>query len=226
MAELSVELRGDDQVWLSGPCDPAAYARLCDPLVRAGRVAHYVEVRADDAAELDRWYGLSFGRQQVYAEQPVRPARDESPRAAVRPGTLEDALALGDVIGAHQEGPPVWARPSPWVGEALRQVWAEELAEPGRTYLVAELDGRLAGYALLVRKSDEEALLEVQATVPAARGRGVGRALFEAMMRAAHADGHGRLTIDWRSTNLEAARFWTARGFLPTRYRLHRLVGR
>ncbi len=64
------------------------------------------------------------------------------------------------------------------------------------------------------------------ATRPEVRGRGVGLALFEAGMGWAHEHGYRRLSTDWRSTNPVASRFWTARGFRPVRYRLHRFVAR
>ncbi|MGZ4388368.1 MAG: GNAT family N-acetyltransferase [Gaiellaceae bacterium] len=224
MAELHVELRGDDQVWLSGPCDPDAYARLCDPLVREGRVAHSVEVAADDAAELDCWYGLSFGRQQVYAERQLRPG--EEPAFPVRPGTIEDAVALGRLLPEHVQGPPVWSSMPLRAPDELRRDWEEFLAEPGTTYFVAELDGRAAAYLALVHEVERTTVLAVAATLPETRGRGAMRALWAAASAWALEHGYERCEIDWRSTNLEAGRCWTALGFRPTRYRLHRLVGR
>ena len=226
MAELRVELRGDDQVWLSGACDPDAYARLCDPLVREGRVAHYVEVAADDAAELECWYGLSFGRQQVYASQPLLP-RDSSSRAvAVRHGSLDDVFPLTHLVREHLQGPPVWSNVEVPPDEERRQLWAEWFAEDGTTAFVAEMDGRVVAYAALEHEDEQTIELGVGATLPEARGRGAMRALWAAAAAWALEQGYERCDTDWRSTNLEAGRCWSALGFRPARYRLHRLVGR
>ena len=233
-ARLTAELRDDlyPGAWITAAGEqalfPDLYALAGDRWVRAGYDAHQVVVPAGDSAQLELWYGLCFGRQQVYAEQPVAPpASDDSSRAiAVRPGTIDDALAFGDLIGVFQTGPPVWSVARPWSEDELREAWAEAIGEPGSAYLVAELDGQRAAYALLRRVDEEEANLAVMGTDPGLRGRGVGRALFAAAMRWAFEAGFRRLSADWRSTNLPASRFWTSRGFVPVRYRLHRLVGR
>ncbi len=220
-----MELRGDDEVWLSGPCDPDAYARLCDPLVRNGRIAHYVEVAADDAAELDAWYGLSFGRQQVYASLRLS-ACDNSSHALVRPGTIDDVFPLSHVLVEHVQGPPVWSKVPTPPNEVRRHDWAEFLADPKTTCFVAQLDDHVAAYLTLVHEDEQATDLAVAATLPEARGRGVRRTLWAHASAWALAEGYERCDTDWRSTNLEADRCWTALGFRPTRYRLHRLVGR
>jgi ribosomal protein S18 acetylase RimI-like enzyme len=232
VASLRGELRDDErrgrQAWISADGDAAAFAELyalaAAPWVAAGHRAHQVMVDVNDREAIDAWFALCFGREQVHAERAVREPV-ELPRAvAVRPGSIDDAVAFGDVIGPHLAGPPVWSTPPRWRDDELRDAWAETLAEPGAIYLVAEVEGERAAYSLLQRGEDDAMTLAVFATVPALRGRGVGHALFEAVMGQAHAARFRRLVTDWRSTNVLAARFWIGRGFVPTRYRLHRLV--
>jgi GNAT superfamily N-acetyltransferase len=226
MEELRVEERGDDEVWLSGPCDPAAYARLCDPLVRAGRIAHFVEVDAGDAAALDRWYGLSFGRQQVYASRAVEPLAYDGP-LRVRRGNVETALRLSEVMFDHLSGPAVWSSREPRPAEEVRRDWDEFLAEPTTANFVAELDGDVVAHLVLGDEGEPGATeLAVAATLPEARGRGAMHALLATAFAWAAEQGYDRCDTDWRSTNLEAGACWTRLGFRPTRYRLHRLVGR
>lgn len=226
MAELSFELRGGDEVWLAGRCDPHAYARLCDPLVRAGRVAHYVEVAADDAEELDRWYGLAFGRQQVYAAQPLPPRDDSSQALAVRRASLEDVLPLTRLVRERAQGPPVWANVEVPPDGERRRMWAEWFADARNAAFVAELDGLVVAYVAMEHVDERTTALGVGATVPEARGRGAMRALWAAASAWALARGYAACETDWRSTNAEATRCWTALGFRPTRYRLHRYVAR
>lgn len=228
MTELRVELRGDDQVWLSGPCDPDAYARLCDPLVREGRVAHQVEVAADDEAELRRWFELAFGIQQVYASQPLEPRNTvlQATAVAVRPGSLDDVFPLTHLVRRHAQGPPVWSDVEVPPDDERRRMWAEWFAEDGTAAFVAEVGGRVVAYVALEPEDEWTIVLGTGATLPEARGRGAMRALWSHAATWALEQGYERCDIDWRSTNLEAGRCWTALGFRPTRYRLHRLVGR
>lgn len=226
MAELRVELRGDDQVWLSGPCDPDAYARLCDPLVREGRVAHFVEVAAENEAELRRWFELAFGIQQVYASQPLSTCDESSQGIEVRRGSVEDVFPLTHVVWEHLQGAPVWSNVEVPPDDERHRAWSEWFADDGTAAFVAELDGRVVAYVALEREDERTIELGVGATLPEARGRGVMRALWAAASAWALEQGYERCETDWRSTNLEAGRCWTALGFRPTRYRLHRLVGR
>jgi GNAT superfamily N-acetyltransferase len=226
MAELRAELRGDDEVWLSGPCDPALYGRLCDPLVRAGRLAHFVEVAAGDDAELDRWYGLSFGRQQVHASRSIEPVAYEGP-VRVRAGDIETALLFSAVMFDHLAGPAVWSSREPRPAAEVRHDWEEFLAEPTTANFVAELDGKAVAHLVLGDEGEPGAIeLAVAATLPEARGRGAMRALVAAAFGWAAERGYTRCDTDWRSTNLEAASCWAAFGFRPTRFRLPRLAGR
>jgi GNAT superfamily N-acetyltransferase len=226
MAELRLELRGDDEIWLAGDADAAAYGRLCDPYVRAGRVAHYVEVAAADEAQLAAWFALGFGRQQVYASRPLEPVAYEGP-LTVRPGEIETSLVLSGVLFDHLHGPPVWSGVAERPAEEVRRDWEEFLAEPLTAPFVAELDGEPVAHLVLADEGGPGATyLAVAATLPEARGRGAMRALASAAFAWALEQGYERCETDWRSTNLEAAACWTALGFAPTRYRLHRLVGR
>jgi len=234
VARLTGELRDHEvlgrQAWIAAGGDATLFAGLyalaAAPWVADGYVSHQVEVAADDEAGVAAWFALCFGRQQVYAEQPVRPG-DASSQALVRPGTPDDAAALGDLIAQLQVGPPVWSGFPPRPPETVRELWEAELDDPDLgVLLAADLDGRPAGLAAFYRVDAEEANLAVAATRPEVRGRGVGLALFEAGMCWAHEHGYRRLSADWRSTNPLASRFWTARGFRPVRYRLHRFVAR
>jgi GNAT superfamily N-acetyltransferase len=216
-----IEVEGERAAW------PDLYALAGDAWVRAGYLAHQVVVDASDAEQLDLWYGLAFGRQQVYASQPLAPVTAPDGPVRVREGTLDDALSLRSLIADHLHGPPVWSTFDDEPPGEAREAWAEYLAEPGTYYLVGELDGQPVAHLGLAGGDEPGATyLPVGATVPEARGRGAMRALWAAAVGWALEQGYGRCDTDWRSTSLEAARCWTALGFRPTRYRLHRLVGR
>lgn len=222
------------QAWITAegeqPFYPDLYALAGARWVTAGYLAHQIVVDAADTAQLDLWYGLCFGRQQVYASRPVAGAeRYEGPvRArAAGPDDLETALSLADLIRRHLLGPPVWSNVALADHDESRHDWAEFLAEPETAYFLAELDGETVGHLALHDEHEPGAIyLEIAATRPEARGRGAMRALTAAALAWAEERGYERCDTDWRSTNLEAARFWTRRGFAPVRYRLHRYVAR
>lgn len=130
------------------------------------------------------------------------------PETLIRPARREDAAALVRMIRRL-------AAPLDDLG------WDVLGAEPWATALLAEagsLPGALpVGCAVLGRRHrapSGERCLEVESLLvePAWRGRGVGRALLEAVMRRAAALGCSRVTV---ATAGEAARFYARLGFAP-----------
>jgi hypothetical protein len=75
-----------------------------------------------------------------------------------------------------------------------------------------------------VTRRDGSSFLGFAVTDPAVRGTGAGLKLTQASFAWAREQGYDTMTIDWRVTNLLSSRFWSARGFRPTFFRLHRLV--
>ena len=142
-----------------------------------------------------------------------------------RPTDIELLLDVVGAIGEHQVGPPVWSGlPAP-AREELRDDWVEFLADETAVILVAERDGAALGYAAF-HPGDRPGVahLPVAGTRPDVRGAGLGAALVEHALHEAHRAGFETVELDWRSTNLLAARFWPKRGFTPTYLRLRRDV--
>lgn len=195
--------------------------------VDAGYLDHYVVVPADEGV-LAAWYSLSFAQQQVHGAQALAPIAATEPEGfTVRragPEDIEAAMALAFTIFDHQAGAPTWAgAPAPPEDEA-RASYLEYLADPDVAYFLAERDGEPLGHLALERESDSTANLSIAATVPEARGLGVGKALTETALGWAREEGYATCVTDWRSANLLAARFWPSQGFRPTAYRLYRSI--
>jgi GNAT superfamily N-acetyltransferase len=195
--------------------------------VEAGYRDHYVVV-GTEPDELAVWYGLSFAQQQVHGALALTRAATPAPDGfTVRLGGVDDleiAMALAFVIFDHQAGPPTWAGVPAPTEEEVRVSYREYLAGSAVTYFVAERAGVPLGHLILEHVSDEEVELTVAATVPEARGLGVGSALTDLALGWAHEHGYRTCSTDWRSANLLSARFWTRRGFRPTAYRLFRSI--
>jgi ribosomal-protein-alanine acetyltransferase len=95
-----------------------------------------------------------------------------------------------------------------WPGDLL----AAELAGPGRLYLVAEVDGRVAGYAGLCRGGGEAEVMTL-AVDPAARRRGLGRALMAALVEAARQAGQAAVGLTVAQDAAPALALYRSLGF-------------
>ncbi|GAA2000958.1 ribosomal protein S18-alanine N-acetyltransferase [Brevibacterium samyangense] len=95
--------------------------------------------------------------------------------------------------------------------------WAE-MAAPGRVFLVAEEDtapengSALLGFAGLSVSGTQSDVLTI-ASHPRVRGRGVGRALLDALLARAREDGCEVVHLDVRSDNAPALGLYASRGF-------------
>jgi ribosomal protein S18 acetylase RimI-like enzyme len=213
------------------------YALAAERWVEEGRGRHYALVPATDAELVDAWFRVGFGQQQAHAVQELAPT--EVPEGLeLREPTEADIDALLDVdlaLPRAQRASPVFAQfdlPTP---ELLREEWVKTLAGDEERVLIGCLDGRpvacwsvcdatlsrhYRGLMLPARAS----YLAFAATVPEARGSGVGVALTAACLAAEHERGYAAMVTDWRVTNLLASRFWPRRGFRSMFFRLYRSI--
>jgi GNAT superfamily N-acetyltransferase len=229
------ELRGR-HVW-SGLGDHAAgdpelyrdlYAVAGQGWLDERATSHYVVVPAEERV-LDAWLGVAFAIQQVHAERLLDDVTEPPPPDGFTirrggPDDLDAAARLAPIITELQIAAPVWSgleRPS---DERFRENWREALAEPAATWFLAERDSEPLGGLLLWADPGEPISLDVAATLPEARGLGVGRTLTAHALWWAREHGYDRVKADWRIANLLASRFWPNRGFRPTAYRLVRYL--
>ena len=113
---------------------------------------------------------------------------------------------LGDIMSVMQ------AAFDPQHGEAWNEAQcAGILTLPGSSLVVARVEGRPAGFAL-VRSVLQEAELLLLAVSPDFQRRSIGAALLAATLKAARADGVERLFLEVRETN-SAAQFYEKAGF-------------
>ncbi|MDP3494044.1 MAG: GNAT family N-acetyltransferase [Hyphomonadaceae bacterium] len=92
---------------------------------------------------------------------------------------------------------------------------ARHLSSERADVLLASLGTEPAGYALqLYRSTSTLARLYSIATLPTARGKGLGRRLMDALERAAHKRGCDRLRLEVREKNRPAIALYESLGYL------------
>ena len=219
------------------------YAEAAPSWVERGWDAHYALVPAHDSALVDAWFRLGFGQSHVHGirEVPTEPWQPPA-HLVVRGPRRDDVRALAELDVAlpdHQLLAPTFAAGEVFTVEEAMAEWEESFdsgEDDGYHHVVVEHDGRVVGAATacaLVKSPGHPGLtrpphagfLGYASVFPDARGLGAGRALGEATLDWMREAGFTSAVSDWRATNLLSSRAWTALGYRPSFYRLHRRIG-
>lgn len=97
----------------------------------------------------------------------------------------------------------------PWSEKQLR----ESLENPDYLFLVLELEGKIAGYAGLVRAGDEGDITNV-VLAEECRGRGFGKLLVRTLLEEGKRRGIRDFTLEVRVSNTPAIHVYEALGFV------------
>jgi ribosomal-protein-alanine N-acetyltransferase len=124
--------------------------------------------------------------------------------------------------GARKAGPDDAAALARIAREALPEAWSEasiraSLARPGALAFVVDPG---LGFALGWRAGDEAEILTL-AVDERARGRGIGRALANALLDEVRAAGARRVSLEVRGSNAPARALYASLGFAAERTRPH-----
>ncbi|SCG69626.1 GNAT family N-acetyltransferase [Micromonospora coxensis] len=92
---------------------------------------------------------------------------------------------------------------------------AAEFVPPHGAFLVAYLDGEPVGCGGWRSHDDDTAELKRMYTAPAARGRGVARAVLAAVERSARDHGRKRIILECGDRQPEAIAMYTSAGYDP-----------
>jgi ribosomal protein S18 acetylase RimI-like enzyme len=91
--------------------------------------------------------------------------------------------------------------------------FAEYLADPQRAILTAVLDGRIIGYAMLIRGVADDAELSKIYVLPDYHGGGVSTALMDLALATAEEWGASRVWLGVNQANQRAQHFYAKSGF-------------
>jgi GNAT superfamily N-acetyltransferase len=105
------------------------------------------------------------------------------------------------------------------------------LREGGAVHLLASLDGHDVGLLTIELTSpvprlcpDGQPYIGPTATLPGARGQGVGHALVDTTLTWAHDHGYQWVSVDFDTANPLSRPFWLRAGFRPAGYGVLRLI--
>jgi diamine N-acetyltransferase len=103
---------------------------------------------------------------------------------------------------------------APFLAPSPREVHLDFLRDPHHRHLIAELDGRAVGFALLRLHPDDRAV-ELRRLAVTEKGRGHGRAALRLTMAEAFEE-HGahRLWLDVKPNNERALALYRSAGFV------------
>jgi DNA-binding MarR family transcriptional regulator/GNAT superfamily N-acetyltransferase len=154
------------------------------------------------------------------------PSRDP-PAIVLRPPRAGD---LGWVVERHGA---LYAREHGWdatfealVAGIVAEIGNRTLDPAGERFWIAEIDGRRAGSACVVRHDGRTAKLRLLIVDPVARGLGLGRRLVAEAIAFARDVGYRRMTL-WTFDELAAARaIYEAAGFVRVSATPERSFGR
>jgi ribosomal protein S18 acetylase RimI-like enzyme len=153
----------------------------------------------------------------------------------VRPARTGDLPAMA-TLNEEVQRLHVAARPDQFVptsSTAISQAMEKALGESSLRFWVAELDARVAGYAVVrVRSTEAGPYLEARlwweidqiGVAATLRERGVARALVETIAREAEGADISSLELTCWSFNAEARAAFEKLGFTPKTLRMERLV--
>jgi GNAT superfamily N-acetyltransferase len=209
------------------------YAAWSEHFVARGHFLHYVHAPVDEPELMAAWVRTGFGQMQAHAVRDLElatPAAQGITIRRVEADEIDLVTPLLPLIARQLMRPPAYAARMPEEVESYREAWREELAEEGAHHWLAEQDGRALAMASFYAAEPAPMVperaweLAVAMTLPEARGRGLMRALVAAGFAEARDAGAGHCITDWRTASLPTHRSWTALGFSPTHYRLHRHI--
>jgi GNAT superfamily N-acetyltransferase len=211
----------------------AAFGELAAPLIADGVLRYYL-LHTALAPLSEALSNLGFGRRSAYGVQAAAPRRRSSAVAVRVAGAddLETVARLALVELQHRAEPAMFA---PSQERPIADLVAEHraLRDNGAVHLVATLDGSDVGLLTIEPTSpvprlcpDGQPYIGPTATVPDARGRGVGHALVDAALTWAYDHDYQWVSVDFDTANPLSRPFWLNAGFRLTGYGVLRLIDR
>jgi GNAT superfamily N-acetyltransferase len=212
------------------------YRVLADQFVRRGIFDHATAVHAGDAATLDAFSSLGFGRQMCCAIRGVAPVERAAATIEVHMAGPEDQSvidALSEELILHHAKSPIFNPYPRESDEAAHAFVANLLQDPeANAHWVGYENGRPVGmntfmqpFFLSPMTVPEKCIYLFQGVVTEdARQGGIGSAILARGVEWAREQGYQHIALHFATANVSGAKFWQSSGFQPVEYGMRRHI--
>lgn len=228
----SVWIGPDGVSFDDGDALASLYAVAGEEWVARGASEHFVWT-LDDPSTTTAWYDLGFARMHTRGVMQLREGQHAlADKYTLRLGTFDDlelAIELDDELDRAQNLGPSFSRGLSKASQ--RDDWIETLSDPDTRHFIVDADGvaiaQCITFPLLDQRSSFDGTIHLSAVVVVEghQRQGIASAMVDAALSDARERGFVYAETNWRITNRQAARYWTAYGFRTTYVRLHRTIG-
>jgi GNAT superfamily N-acetyltransferase len=223
------------------------YALLGEDWVRKGIFSHNLYISAADKEIIQALFSIGLGMERVDGLLDLQaldiPQLDAPAGITIRKAGKADAEQAGSVAYVMIDvlsSAPYWLPITPESIPEWKDRWSGRVdgqAQGGKGWAVwmALEKGQAVGTVTFFKNTEQEnevqmlvspqtVYLATAATKPAARNRGIAKALTWRGLAEARKEGCEVCLVNWVSANLLAARYWPRFGFQEAAYRLSKQV--
>lgn len=212
------------------------YGALSGHFVATGVFEHSINLPARDAAAIDAFNSLSFGRTMACAMRGVDPVARSAASIEVHQAGAEDypvVEKLGEELTLHHARAPIF---SPYVRESdeASHGFIKGLLEDaeGNAHWIGYDNGKPIGMNTFMQPfflspmtvPDKTIYLFLGVVTQDARMGGVGSAILSEGVAWARDKGYKHIALHFATPNLSGAKFWQSSGFAPIEYGMRRRV--
>ncbi len=212
------------------------YAALADEFVRRGIFDHAINVSATDAATIDAFNSLGFGRTMACAIRGVDPVERSSASIDVNQASSEDYLvieALGEELTLYHARSPIF---NPFVRESdpASHEFIKGLLNDAdaNAHWIGYDNGRPLGMNTFMQPfflspmtvPEKTIYLFLGVVTQDARLGGVGSAILSQGVSWAREKGYNNVALHFATANLSGAKFWQSSGFKPIEFGMRRHI--
>jgi GNAT superfamily N-acetyltransferase len=212
------------------------YAALADEFVRRGIFDHAINVPATDAATIDAFNSLGFGRTMACASRGVDPVERSTASIDVHQAGGEDypvIEALSEELTLHHAKSPIF---NPFVRESdpASHEFIKGLLNDAEAnaHWVGYDNGRPLGMNTFMQPfflspmtvPEKTIYLFLGVVTGDARMGGVGSAILSQGVTWAREKGYNNVALHFATANLSGAKFWQSSGFKPVEFGMRRHI--
>lgn len=208
----------------------ALYEAASGDLVAAGITYHSLPILADRSEDIEAFFELEFGIDQVDGLRPVPGDGSVGPiPSGVRHATDADVNAVVDLaieLQRFHSKPPMFQAAVGFDVAGIRRGVEAALLDDRSIVVIVESDDRLLGMAQAGPASAYLDTVDIGMNIitDGSRSSGLGTAMLRFLLAWAESKRYRYCAVGWTSSNLASDAFYRSRGFTPIRLRLHRRV--